>query len=253
MKNSNILRIVFAALSVVVLTAGVLATSTSKTADIFFRDIKIMIDGAEYVAKDANGNIVEPFIMDGTTYLPVRAVANAFDKDVKWDGKTATVYIGKEGRMAPDNRLDKVQYTNYWEGDSSNYMEIINGTVTDYNGDSYTNGLIFYIDRAGLSGETRESTVTYPLNGQYDALTGKVVLPKSISTTTRNGSKLRTSETARTITDENGDVLYKANGITASMPFSFDIDVSGVNKIIIKLSTQGQECYVALTDLALYE
>ena len=83
------------------------AKQVSEKVDIFYNNIKIFIDGTELIPKDANGNAVEPFIMNGTTYLPVRAVANAFGKDVDWDGETQTVYLGakpgenKYGRSNP--------------------------------------------------------------------------------------------------------------------------------------------------------
>ena len=44
--------------------------------------------------KDANGQTVEPFIYNGTTYLPVRAVGTAIGKDVSWDGVEKVVYLG---------------------------------------------------------------------------------------------------------------------------------------------------------------
>lgn len=61
-----------------------------------YRDIKICVDGERITPMDAEGNYVEPFIIDGTTYLPVRAVANALGKEVSWDGNTHTFYIGKK-------------------------------------------------------------------------------------------------------------------------------------------------------------
>ena len=42
---------------------------------------------------DANGNYVEPFIIDGTTYLPVRGIASALGLNVGWDGATKTVLL----------------------------------------------------------------------------------------------------------------------------------------------------------------
>ena len=57
--------------------------------------IRIVIDGQEIHPTDANGKTVNPIIIDGTTYLPVRAVANAFGKEVYWDGPNYTVYLGK--------------------------------------------------------------------------------------------------------------------------------------------------------------
>lgn len=55
--------------------------------------INIFIDGGKFIAKDVNGNIVNPILQDGTTYLPVRAIGEAFDKEVAWDGETKTVTL----------------------------------------------------------------------------------------------------------------------------------------------------------------
>lgn len=76
--------------------SGASASNGNKAVSIAYRDIKICIDGQTITPKDANGNTVEPFILDGTTYLPVRAVGSAFGKEVDYDGKTHTVYIGQK-------------------------------------------------------------------------------------------------------------------------------------------------------------
>ncbi len=55
--------------------------------------INIFIDGGKFIAKDVNGNVVNPLLIDGTTYLPVRAIGEAFDKEVAWDGETKTVTL----------------------------------------------------------------------------------------------------------------------------------------------------------------
>lgn len=52
-----------------------------------FNNIKIVIDGTE-LATDK-----EAFIYEGTTYLPVRAVAEAVGKEVAWNGETQTVTL----------------------------------------------------------------------------------------------------------------------------------------------------------------
>ena len=73
---------------------GANAQEIYKNVAIAYNNIKICLDGTYIEPKDANGNKVEPFILDGTTYLPVRAVASAFGKEVDWDGNTNTVYLG---------------------------------------------------------------------------------------------------------------------------------------------------------------
>ena len=86
--------IVMGVVATVLLFGGV-AAAAARTQDInvTFRDIKLMIDGKEFTPRDSDGNIVEPFIYQGTTYLPLRAVGEAFGMDIDWKSDTSTVYI----------------------------------------------------------------------------------------------------------------------------------------------------------------
>lgn len=71
--------------------------------------INIYVDGVLQEPKNANGEAVQPIAWQGTTYLPVRAVAGMLtDKEVTWDQKTSSVYIGKQP-MEPSTRLDKLE------------------------------------------------------------------------------------------------------------------------------------------------
>ena len=66
---------------------------------IVFRDINIaggiqlQLDGKEFRPKNALGEEVDVFTWDGTTYLPVRALAEALGCEIEWDGETRTVTI----------------------------------------------------------------------------------------------------------------------------------------------------------------
>ena len=73
---------------------GVIAANTTTLYDVIANGVKIVVDGEKLNPTDVNGNKVEPFIYNGTTYLPVRAVANALGKEVYWDGPSYTVYLG---------------------------------------------------------------------------------------------------------------------------------------------------------------
>ena len=69
------------------------AASIKKNIEVTYNNIQIVIDGTRITPKDVNGNIVEPFIYNGTTYLPIRAVGEAMGKNVEWDPSTQTVYL----------------------------------------------------------------------------------------------------------------------------------------------------------------
>ncbi len=74
-------------------TAGSAYAAYQKQATLNYNSIRITLDGQPLIPKDAAGQTVEPFIIDGTTYLPVRAVGQALGLGVDWDGHTNTVIL----------------------------------------------------------------------------------------------------------------------------------------------------------------
>lgn len=71
----------------------VFAATREQSIQVVFDNIKILFNGDEIELKDAAGNEVEPFIYNGTTYVPIRAVSDALNKDVNWDSENNTVLI----------------------------------------------------------------------------------------------------------------------------------------------------------------
>lgn len=247
----------------VVLTAfvmgsiAVFAGDISKTVDVIYSNIKIFIDGAEYVAKDANGNVVEPFIYNGTTYLPVRGIANAFGKDVVWDGANASIFLGKTGQNQPDNYLDRIQYTDFMKGYGDNNLWKINGKITDSLKNDYTNGMLFYTQWYGyaIKDDKDEANILidYPLNSQYKNISGKIVLPTSVDIAGKKENEINNGDvTCDVYFYGDGKLLHTAKSVTKTMAFNFNFDVKGVNTLTVKLKTS-DDTYVALTDLALYK
>ncbi len=55
--------------------------------------ISLNINGKDFVPKDVNGKKVDVFLYDGTTYVPIRAISEAYNKKVDWEEKTKTVII----------------------------------------------------------------------------------------------------------------------------------------------------------------
>lgn len=53
---------------------------------VFFNDQKLTMT-------NVNGNPVEPFVYQGTTYVPIRAISETFGADVSYDGASRTAYI----------------------------------------------------------------------------------------------------------------------------------------------------------------
>ena len=109
------------------LTIGIIGTAAATTGkrnvNISYDNIKVTLNGNEVALVDAEGYYVEPFLIDGTTYLPVRAVATALGLDVGWDGATKTVKLTTKlatpvGTLVLDKNDVKIYYNGVEENDS---------------------------------------------------------------------------------------------------------------------------------------
>lgn len=136
------------------------AATGMKTIDVMYDNIKIYMDGKLVEPKDANGQTVEPFIYDGTTYLPVRAVGNAIGKEVNWDGVEKVVYLGaKPGNV--ENWLDVCGPYLYKRGEEFRLTENKYFTMSRK---KYTNGFT-------LTPYNEKGEACFNLDGKYNSLT----------------------------------------------------------------------------------
>ncbi|WP_171686028.1 stalk domain-containing protein [Paenibacillus planticolens] len=61
--------------------------------------VKIKLYGIDFVLKDSEGNKLEAINYNGSTYLPLRSVAEAAGMPVKWDEDNRTASLGIESRQ----------------------------------------------------------------------------------------------------------------------------------------------------------
>jgi hypothetical protein len=59
--------------------------------------IKFTVNGVSWSPKDANGNKISPLVYNGSTYLPAKAVGEAMNASVLWNGSSKTVAITTSG------------------------------------------------------------------------------------------------------------------------------------------------------------
>ncbi len=133
--------------SAAILLSGIAyATETTTLYDVLANGISIFIDGEKLNPKDANGNPVEPLIYNGTTYLPVRAIATAFGKEVSWDGETKSVYI-KNGLKDGEDVTKKKYTLNFgWEYEDIQDAFEISGSPSYAIYDKHKNIETIYVD-----------------------------------------------------------------------------------------------------------
>ena len=195
-------------LSATLLLSGVVyAASNTKTIEVIYDNIKVYKDNVLCETKDANGNVVEPFIYNGTTYMPVRGTANLAGMDVTWDGATKSVYLWDEMTAEDTYLLDmcmpyEVDYFRTYRASDGVSFEMAgkkysNGLETTYNGYALFNLDSKYKTLNCTVGHTdanmSEKTVSFVVDGK----TVKTVelesgcLPKDISVPLNNGLQLK--------------------------------------------------------------
>lgn len=78
------------------LTVGMVGTAMAaytKQETLHFNGIKLKLNGEYVQVTDSTGAPTEPFIINGTTYLPVANVSRMLGLTVNWDGATQTVSL----------------------------------------------------------------------------------------------------------------------------------------------------------------
>lgn len=93
MKKHSFLAGMISMLLLVSLIVPTFAKNEAFTATLTYKNISVILDGEKLNLKDATGAQIEPFIINGTTYLPVRAISDALGLNVGWDGNTSTVIL----------------------------------------------------------------------------------------------------------------------------------------------------------------
>lgn len=78
--------------SALVLTVGLLPSTTdakvgSQNLKASYNNIKVLYNGGQV------STTIEPFIVNGTTYIPLRMMADVFNKNIAWNGTTYTINV----------------------------------------------------------------------------------------------------------------------------------------------------------------
>lgn len=115
--------------TVAALVMGAAPAAYAKVANmdipVMFNNIKIVVDGKELKTDK------EPFIYEGTTYLPVRAVGEAVGKNVTWDAASKTVILGETEQKETEKEPEQPEETT--SDDDSRLGELASKPSTNVN------------------------------------------------------------------------------------------------------------------------
>lgn len=148
-------------------TALAASTITTKMIEAQYSGIKLVVDSIEVTPTDATGKVIEPFAFEGTTYLPVRAVADALGKPVEWDGNTQTIYIGD----IPGKEINwMTKLPPYQTGVATVYS----GNTTDYftvSGEKHGTGIVVQESGGWMSTGPKTAYALWNTDGKYKSAT----------------------------------------------------------------------------------
>lgn len=74
------------------------AGQTISISALLNNSIKIMLNGNEFIMRDASGIALLPITFNGRIYLPVRPLAEVLNVPIEWEDSTKTVWIGEKNK-----------------------------------------------------------------------------------------------------------------------------------------------------------
>lgn len=166
-------------------------------------DIDIRLDGKSQRMYGAAGGRVYPIIYNGSTYVPLSAVAEMFDTPIEWDGQNRIVYLGQTGKTY-DFIQDLKPYSGIEWLNKNSSITVVDRTVY-----GYINPVL------GGSDE-----IMYNLSGKYRRLSFKLY----------NES---TDYYGYVTIYGDGEQLFRQRIDQGSFPKEFVVDVNNVSQLII--------------------
>ena len=197
--------------------AGVIVTVMLTATVAFANTGGVMRELLYGVSINLNGQVLEladidrPFIIDGRTFLPVRAISEALDIPIEWHGATRTVYVGTIPHGAP-----------FWTTVPPFESSRMQSRTVNMLGNAYASSIAA---PAGHGGSAHISWSHHNLNGQFNTITGTIGREDGSGNGSRNISF---------IGDGRPLASFSVDGST--IPTDISVDVRGV--LVLRVEIQ---------------
>lgn len=207
------------------------AESIAKYIRVNYPNVKIFVNNVEITPKDAQGKTVEPFIYEGSTFLPVRAISEALGKNIDWDDKTKSVYINDQGVSKPETSksMGPVEFL------SKHSLKNNNDFVIEGNSTILVNGAKYDYNNKVFGKENLK--VNYKINKNYSAIRGVIL----------TGDKGEGMYGNNLIINGDGKTLFKGSEYlktkgfkdgnipknSSNQPVEFEVNISGIDNLEI--------------------
>lgn len=172
----------------------------------------VKYNGEVQTMKDEKGNVIYPISYQGSTYLPIRAIAGLLDVPVEWDGDTQTVLLG-----APAEGVDMIEgfkpYTSYKTDGMVQFVQNSDKKTANAGGVEISHWIGFW---RGYTWQDKEHTTSFNLGGKYSTLTFKAYAA---------------SDVTLTVTGDNGQVLGEYQLVGGQVPQTFTVNLLNTTQL----------------------
>jgi Copper amine oxidase N-terminal domain len=181
-KKSVILLLIITA--IFSLSIGAFAASNLTEIKAYLNaGLKFQLDGKAWRPLDDKGKEVLPISYNGTTYLPLRVIANALDVPITWDGSTQTIGIRDSSNLTLYSKDVKVDY---W---SEKYYDVIDKKQLVFGDQQYNGAYAFTAENAGLGWYEGSPYLKFDFGKKHKTLHLILYSPSSMKIRVLNGDK----------------------------------------------------------------
>lgn len=214
-------------------------TRIQKTISAWVGGITIVVDGVRMSPKDANNNAVEPILVNGTTYVPIRFISEAFGSKAKYIAETSTIYLGEKQKiesfllrdMAPYQKTTyaKANYGTYGGWISTPYAADKRFTVIDWSntGTISIGGKEYTSQSMVLAEGVTENVSSYVLSKNYNKMTADFGIDDASTDTLKT--------TGRVEIYGDGVLLKRMMKSKGEALEHFEVDLTDVRAVTIKV------------------
>ncbi|WP_239618388.1 stalk domain-containing protein [Cohnella mopanensis] len=186
-KTSVILLLVITAM--LSLSAGAFAASNLTEIKAYLNSgINFRLDGKPWRPLDDKGKEVLPITYNGTTYLPLRAIANAFNIPITWEGSTQTVGMRESSNLTLYSKEVKVDN---W---SEKFYDVIDKKQLVFGNHQYDGAYAFTAENVGLGWYDGSPNLKLNFGKKYNNLHLIVYSPSSMKIRVLNGNNQQLAE-----------------------------------------------------------
>lgn len=194
-----------------------------------FFGVKLIQNGIDKTPTDK-----KPFIVDGSTYVPLRTVSELTGVNITWDGKNSAVILGKKIEGDTLNSPSNVKKTN----ESVKFTVAQNQKMVINSKEYGSKGQMLKADFADNYYNNETSIFSYDLNAQYSTLTLGIGLDDESW-----GSPTR----ILTFKDQDGTIIKQFTVGMGSIEEAIELNVKGVVRLDLEISNlQGGLSYIDL-------